>query len=134
GLTRDELQGVIGHEMSHIANWDTRYMTAVAILVGLIVLVADGVQRALLYAGVGDSVSRGGERRSSLGPLLIILVVFSILAPIAAMLVRFAVSRQREYLADATAWLFPRNPAGLIRALQKRRAAAEPFRGANRAT
>jgi len=134
GLTRDELQGVIGHEMSHIANWDTRYMTAVAILVGLIVLVADGVQRSLFYASVGDSGSRRGDRRSSLGPLLIILVVFSILAPIAAMLVRFAVSRQREYLADATSVRFTRNPTGLIRALQKLQAAAEPFRGANRAT
>src|SRR6185503_18807209 len=91
-------------------------------------------QRSLFYASVGDSGSRRGDRRSSLGPLLIILVVFSILAPIAAMLVRFAVSRQREYLADATSVRFTRNPTGLIRALQKLQAAAEPFRGANRAT
>jgi heat shock protein HtpX len=135
GLTRDELQGVIGHEMSHIANWDTRYMTAVAILVGLIVLVADGVRRSLFYASMGDSGRRrDGRRGSSMGPLIIILIVFSILAPIAAMLVRFAVSRQREYLADATSVRFTRNPTGLIRALQKLQAAAEPFRGANRAT
>ncbi len=134
GLTRDELQGVIGHEMSHIANWDTRYMTAVAILVGLIVLVADGVRRSLFYASMGDSGRRRGDRRGSMGPLIIILILFSILAPIAAMLVRFAVSRQREYLADATSVRFTRNPTGLIRALQKLQAAAEPFRGANRAT
>ena len=134
GLARDELQGVVGHEMSHIANWDTRYMTAVAILVGLIALVADGVRRSLFYASMGGGGRRRGNRRSSMGPLIIILIVFSILAPIAAMLVRFAVSRQREYLADATSVRFTRNPTGLIRALQKLQAAAEPFRGANRAT
>jgi heat shock protein HtpX len=134
GLTRDELQGVIGHEMSHIANWDTRYMTAVAILVGLIVLVADGVRRSLFYGSLGGGGRRRGDRRGSMGPLIVILLVFSILAPIAAMMVRFAVSRQREYLADATSVRFTRNPVGLIRALQKLEATAEPFRGANRAT
>jgi heat shock protein HtpX len=134
GLSRDELQGVIGHEMSHIANWDTRYMTAVGILVGLIVLVADGVRRSLFYGSMGGSGRRRDDRRGSLGPLIVILIVFSILAPIAAVLVRFAVTRQREYLADATSVRLTRNPTGLIQALQKLQAAAEPFRGANRAT
>jgi len=133
GLTRDELQGVVGHEMSHIANWDTRYMTAVGILVGLIALVADGVRRSLYYGSLGGA-GRRGRRGGSAGPLVIILLLFSILAPIAAMLVRFAVSRQREYLADATSVRFTRNPVGLIQALHKLEAAAEPFRGANRAT
>jgi heat shock protein HtpX len=133
GLARDELQGVVGHEMGHIANWDTRYMTAVAILVGLIVLVADGIRRSLFYASLGGG-RRRDRRGGGAGPLIIILVVFSILAPIAAMLVRFAVSRQREYLADATSVRFTRNPTGLIRALRKLEAAAEPFHGANRAT
>ena len=133
GLARDELQGVVGHEMGHIANWDTRYMTAVAILVGLIVLVADGIRRSLFYASLGGGRHRD-RRGGGAGPLIIILIVFSILAPIAAMLVRFAVSRQREYLADATSVRFTRNPTGLIRALRKLEAAAEPFHGANRAT
>jgi len=133
GLTREELQGVVGHEMSHIANWDTRYMTAVAILVGLIVLVADGVRRSLFYASLGRG-GRHDRRGGSATFLIVILIVFSILAPIAAMLVRFAVSRQREYLADATSVRFTRNPQGLISALGKLEAAAAPFHGANRAT
>lgn len=133
GLTREELQGVVGHEMSHIANWDTRYMTAVAILVGLIVLVADAVRRSLFYASLGRD-GRRDRRGGSATFLIVILIVFSILAPIAAMLVRFAVSRQREYLADATSVRFTRNPQGLIAALGKLEAAAAPFRGANRAT
>jgi heat shock protein HtpX len=135
GLTRDELQGVVGHEMSHIANWDTRYMTAVAILVGLIALVADAVRRTLFYSSLGGRRRRGDRGGGgAAGILVIVLIVFAIVAPIAAMLVRFAVSRQREYLADATSVRFTRNPTGLIRALRKLEAAAEPFQGANRAT
>ncbi len=135
-LSRDELQGVVGHEMGHIANWDTRYMTAVGILVGLIALVADGIRRSVFYGGFGGSRRSSGDRKGGgAGPiLLVLLVVFAILAPIAAMLVRFAVSRQREYLADATSVRFTRNPTGLIHALEKLEAAAEPFQGANRAT
>jgi heat shock protein HtpX len=134
-LSRDELQGVVGHEMGHIANWDTRYMTAVAILVGLIALVADGIRRMVFYGGFGGSRRGSGDRKGGGGAiLLVLLVVFAILAPIAAMLVRFAVSRQREYLADATSVRFTRNPTGLIHALEKLEAAAEPFQGANRAT
>ncbi len=128
GLSRDELQGVVGHEMSHIANLDTRYLTAVAILVGLIGLVADATRRSLFYSG------RRQRRGRAAAPLIAILLLFSILAPIAAMLVRFAVSRQREYLADATAVRFTRNPTGLIGALQKLEASVQPFAGANRAT
>jgi heat shock protein HtpX len=131
-LSRDELQGVVGHEMSHIANWDIRYMTAVGILVGLIALVADGIRRSLFYGRIGGGSGR--DRKGGGAILLVLLLLFAILAPIAAMLVRFAVSRQREYLADATSVRFTRNPTGLIKALEKLEAAAEPFRGANRAT
>jgi heat shock protein HtpX len=130
-LNREELQGVVAHEMGHIANWDIRYMTAVAILVGLIVLVADGVRRSLFY-GVRPAGRRRGK--GGAGVLVVVLLVFAILAPLAAQLVRFAVSRQREYLADATAVQFTRNPLGLISALGKLATAAQPFRGANRAT
>jgi len=133
-LNRDELQGVIGHEMGHILNWDTRYMTAVAILVGLIALVCDGARRMVFYGSLGERRDRDDRRGSSLGPLIAVFIVFAILAPIAAQLVRFAVSRQREYLADATSVQLTRNPLGLIGALEKLAAAQHPFPGANRAT
>ena len=135
-LTRDELQGVIGHEMGHVLNMDTRYMTAVAILVGLIALVCDLARRMMWYGSLGGS-SRRSDREKGGGNviLLVIFIVFAILAPIAAQLVRFAVSRQREYLADATSVQFTRNPDGLISALQKLEAAAgKPFPGVSDAT
>jgi len=131
-LNREELQGVIAHEMSHILNWDTRYMTAVGILVGLIALVCDGVLRAG-RAGIGSG-GRGKGKGGGAAILVIVLIVFAILAPIAAQLVRFAVSRQREYLADATSVQLTRNPLGLMHALQKLHDNAQPFDGANRAT
>lgn len=132
-LNREELQGVIAHEMSHILNWDTRYMTAVGILVGLIALVCDGVLRAG-RAGVGLGGGRGKGKGGGAAILVIVLFIFAILAPIAAQMVRFAVSRQREYLADATSVQLTRNPLGLMHALQKLHDNAQPFAGANRAT
>jgi heat shock protein HtpX len=135
-LNREELQGVIGHEMGHVLNMDTRYMTAVAILVGLIALVCDAARRMMWYGG-----AMGGGRRRDRDEkgggnilLLVIFIVLAILAPIAAQLVRFAVSRQREYLADATSVRLTRNPVGLIGALEKLAAEQRPFDGANRAT
>lgn len=120
-LTRDELQGVVAHEMSHILNWDIRYMTAVGILVGLIALVSDAIVRARWHRGV--RVSSGGRRSKGGGGaaiiVFLIVIFFAILAPIAGRLVQFAVSRQREYLADATSVQLTRNPLGLIGALQK---------------
>ncbi|MFM9842276.1 MAG: M48 family metallopeptidase [Dongiaceae bacterium] len=132
-LNREELQGVIAHEMSHILNWDTRYMTAVGILVGLIALVCDGVLRAG-RGGIGTRVGRGKGKGGGAAILMIVLIIFAILAPIAAQMVRFAVSRQREYLADATSVQLTRNPLGLMHALQKLHDHAQPFDGANRAT
>jgi heat shock protein HtpX len=135
-LSRDELQGVIGHEMGHVLNMDTRYMTAVAILVGLIALVCDVARRMMWYGSIGGS-SRRRDREEKGGGNIILLVIFialAILAPIAAQLVRFAVSRQREYLADATSVRLTRNPVGLIGALEKLAAEQQPFHGANRAT
>jgi heat shock protein HtpX len=133
-LDRDELQGVIAHEMSHILNWDTRYMTAVGILVGLIALVCDGVLRAGRVGFGSGGSSRGSKGKGGAAALIIILVVFAVLAPIAAQMVRFAVSRQREYLADATSVQLTRNPLGLMHALQKLHSDPQPFFGANRAT
>jgi heat shock protein HtpX len=133
-LNRDELQGVIGHEMGHILNMDTRYMTAVAILVGLIALVCDAARRMMWYGAATGGRRRDRDKGGGNAILVVIFIVFAILAPIAAQLVRFAVSRQREYLADATSVRLTRNPVGLIGALEKLAAEQRPFDGANRAT
>ncbi|CAN5449817.1 zinc metalloprotease HtpX [soil metagenome] len=134
-LNRDELQGVIAHEMSHIANLDTRYMTIVGVTVGLIALIADMILRTRRWGGTSrSSSSSSGKKSSGAGFLIIVLIVVAIIAPIAAKAVQMAVSRQREYLADATSVQFTRNPDGLISALQKLAAAAAPFPGVSRAT
>jgi heat shock protein HtpX len=132
-LSRDELQGVVGHEMGHIMNFDIRYATAVAVMVGLIVLVSDVAWRGLRFSGGGggDGKRKGG---GGLGPLAIILFAFAFLAPFIAKLVQMAVSRQREYLADASSVQFTRNPAGLIGALEKIDGSGTPMAGASRAT
>lgn len=130
-LNRDELQAVIGHEMGHIVNWDIRYATAVSILVGLIVLLSDGVLRGSLFGGHGRS-SKGGNSSGAI--LFIVLLVFAILAPIVARLVQMAVSRQREFLADASSVKITRNPHALISALEKLSHETVKFTGANRAT
>jgi heat shock protein HtpX len=130
-LTREELQGVVGHEMGHIANLDTRYMTVVGVTVGLIALVASMILRALQWGSYSGS---GRDRKGGSGFLIIVLLVVAILAPLAAKAVQMAVSRQREYLADATSVQFTRNPSGLISALTKLEAAAKPFPGVSDAT
>jgi len=132
-LNRDELQGVIGHEMGHVVNWDIRYATAVSILVGLIALLSDGILRSVFYGGVGGR-RRGGNRDNGAGILVLVMIIFAVLAPLFARLVQMAVSRQREFLADATSVRLTRNPLGLISALEKLAHSAQPFPGANRAT
>jgi heat shock protein HtpX len=133
-LDRDELQGVVGHEMAHIANLDTRYMTVVGVTVGLIALVADMILRTMQWGSFSRSRRDDDKKSSGAGILVILLIVFAILAPLAAKAVQMAVSRQREYLADATSVQFTRNPNGLISALTKLTAAAAPFPGVSRAT
>jgi heat shock protein HtpX len=134
-LNREELQGVVGHEMGHIANLDTRYMTVVGVTVGLIALVASMILRAMQWGSFSGRSS--SDRKSSGGSafLIIVLLVVAVLAPLAAKAVQMAVSRQREYLADATSVQFTRNPEGLISALSKLEAAAgKPFPGVSDAT
>jgi heat shock protein HtpX len=116
-LNRAELQAVIGHEMGHVANLDMRYMTAVAVTVGLIALISEVALRSLHWGATGRSRSSDRKSGGVQIVLIIVLVVFAILAPIAAKLVQFAVSRQREYLADATSVQFTRDPESLISAL-----------------
>lgn len=130
-LDRNELQGVVGHEMAHIANADTRYLSVVAATVGLISMISYAILRTLRHVRFGG----GGRSRGKGGGLIVlvlvlIVVLVSLLAPLAARLVQFAVSRQREYLADATSVQFTRHPQGLASALRKIDAAAQPFPGA----
>jgi heat shock protein HtpX len=132
-LNRDELQGVVAHEMSHLANLDTRYMVVVGVTVGLIALVCDMLLRSLAW-GRGGRSSSSDKKGGGAVILIILLIVVAILAPIAAKFVQMAVSRQREYLADATSVRFTRNPSGLISALGKLAEKAEPFPGVSRAT
>jgi heat shock protein HtpX len=131
-LDREELQGVIGHEMGHIVNWDIRYATAVGVIVGLIALVSDGALRSLRFSGRSQS----SNSRAGGGAVMIVLflLVFAALAPLFSRLVQMAVSRQREFLADATSVRLTRHPEGLIAALEKLALNAKPFKGANRAT
>jgi heat shock protein HtpX len=132
-LNRDELQGVVAHEMSHLANLDTRYMVVVGVTVGLIALVCDMLLRSLSW-GRSNRSSSNDKKGGGAAILIILLIVVAILAPIAAKFVQMAVSRQREYLADATSVQFTRNPSGLISALGKLAEKAEPFPGVSRAT
>lgn len=132
-LNREELQGVVAHEMAHLANLDTRYMVVVGVTVGLIALVCDMLLRTMAWGSSGRSSS--SDKKSSGGGLLIILlIVVAVVAPLAAKAVQMAVSRQREYLADATSVQFTRNPNGLISALGKLGDKAAPFPGVSRAT
>jgi heat shock protein HtpX len=138
-LTRDELAGVIAHEMSHVRHYDIRFAMLMATMVGLIVFACDAFWR-MLRVGMWTGGRRSGGRSSDKGAgvvmivLLIIAVILAIIAPILAMAIRFAVSRQREYLADAGAVELTRDPAGLIGALRKLGACREPLEAANRAT
>ena len=129
-----ELEGVIAHELSHIGNYDIRLMTLVVVLVGLVALLADFMLRLTIW-GAG---ARPGNRGRSGGSAVIIIYAFAllaaILAPIAAQLIRMALSRQREYLADASGALLTRYPEGLASALEKIAADKDPLEVANKAT
>jgi len=133
-LDREELQGVVAHEMSHIRNYDIRFETLVGILVGMIALIADFFLRWSFWGGMGRR--RGGSSgNDQAGAILaIVAIVLAILAPLAAYAVQFAVSRRREYLADASAVELTRNPLGLARALTRIASDPAPLRHANRAT
>ena len=118
-MNRDELEGVLAHELSHIHNYDILVGTIAVTLVGFVALLADFGLRLLLFGGIG------GRRRDSRDAgqvyLLALSVVFIVLAPIAAKAMQLAISRRREALADVSGVLITRNPAGLIAALEKLR-------------
>lgn len=110
-----ELEGVIAHELSHIKNYDIRLSCVVSVMVGFIVMLSDLFSRALFWGGLND---RDSDSKAN-GILMIIGLIFLILSPIFGTLMQLALSRKREFLADATAVEFTRNPEGLISALQK---------------
>jgi heat shock protein HtpX len=134
-LDREELQGVIGHELSHVRNFDIRFALLVAVLVGSIALLADFFLRFTFWGGGRRG---GGDRDRGGGALIaivyVIAIVLAILAPFIARLVQLAVSRQREYLADASSVELTRNPHGLEQALAKIASDKEVLEVANRAT
>ncbi|HLJ43009.1 MAG TPA: M48 family metallopeptidase, partial [Candidatus Binataceae bacterium] len=140
-MDREEVQGVLGHEMAHVRDYDIRTMMMIAVLVAGIAMLADFVYRSMWYTGgVG-----GGERRSSsrdndnnsgnAGALIgLLVIVLAVLAPFFAQLLAMAVSREREYLADAASVEFTRNPRALLRALERIAQTESPLRNASRGT
>jgi heat shock protein HtpX len=134
-LNRDELQGVVAHEMSHIRNFDIRVMTIVAALVGAVALLADWARRGMMWGGGArrrDRDDRGGGVAGII--FFAVWMVAVLLAPLLAQLLAMMVSRRREYLADASGAELTRNPMGLARALEKIESAVEPTAAINRGT
>ncbi len=134
-LNRDEMQGVIGHEVSHIKNRDVLLMAICSVLLGTIVILAWYASRVMLFGGMGRT-RRSSSGGGGSGQIIIILVAIAlmILAPIMAQLIYFAISRRREYLADASSALYTRYPEGLASALEKIAASPEQLKTANKAT
>ncbi len=126
-LNRTELEGVLAHETSHIKNYDIRFMMLVTVLVGMVALLSDFMLRTFVWGG-----GRSREKGNAL--IMAIAIALAILAPIAAMLMKLALSRRREYLADANGALLTRYPEGLASALEKLKADKEPLAAANKAT
>lgn len=129
-LDRDELQGVIAHELSHVRNYDIRYMTLVVVTVGAIALLADFALRHLRWGGG----PRGSRNRDAGLPWMALALVVAVLAPLSARLLQAAVSRRRETLADLGAAEMTRYPSALARALEKIESDPEVLEAANRAT
>jgi len=114
-LDKQELEGVLAHELSHIANYDIKFMTLAAILVGMISIIAQIFLRSLFWSSLG-----GGDNRNKNGVIFMVIgIILAILAPIVVALVQLAISRKREYAADSSAVKFVRSPTGLISALEK---------------
>ncbi len=136
-MDREELQGVIGHEMSHIRDYDIRTMTMVAVMVGGIAMLSDFVYRMSFYGGFGgrrsrsSSDSEGGDAGAIIA---IVVIVLAVIAPIIAQLVAMAVSREREYLADASSVEFTRNPRALLRALERIQQVESPLKAGTAGT
>jgi heat shock protein HtpX len=135
-LNRDELQGVIAHEIGHIKNRDVLLMVIAGVMLGTIVMLAWWAQRMLFFGGMGRSrrSSKSGGGGSGQAIILVVSLVLMILAPIAAQLIYYAISRKREYLADASSALYTRYPEGLASALEKLATSSTAVKSANKAT
>lgn len=133
-LNRDELQGVIAHEMSHIQNYDILFATMIGIMVGTIVLISDVAIRSLFFGRRRRSSGSGKGGGGAMIIMLIIALVLIILSPILAKIIQMAVSRRREYLADASGAKLTRYPEGLASALEKIAFSGKKMRHASRAT
>ena len=134
-LDREELQGVIGHELSHVRNFDIRFSLIVGVMVGAIAILADFFLRFTFWGGIsGRRSSRDSGGNGAAAVILVIAIVLAILAPIISRFIQLAVSRQREYLADASSVELTRNPYGLERALAKIGSDQEVLEVANRGT
>jgi heat shock protein HtpX len=135
-LDREETQGVIAHEMSHIRNYDIRTMTLVAAMMGTLVLIADWSARALRAGGGGSGRGSRSDRKGGggAGLLAVVAIVFIIVSPLLSRLLAMAISRQREYLADASGVELTRNPAGLARALEQIGQFSSPLKRATQGT
>jgi heat shock protein HtpX len=130
-LNRTELEGVIAHELSHVKNYDTRLQSVVAVMVGLVALMGDWFLRMRWFGGGRDR----DKDEENLGAIIMILgIIFAILSPIIAQLIQLAISRRREFMADAGSVEITRQPSGLISALEKISADNEPLEAANKAT
>lgn len=135
-LTRDELQGVIGHELSHVRHYDILFATLIAVMVGVLVMLCDIFLRSLWWGG-GRRRSRSRERQGGGGLMAVLMLaalVLAIISPILARIIQMAISRQREYLADVGSVELTRNPHGLASALAKLAGDEEVLEVANRAT
>ena len=118
-MNRQELEGVLAHEMSHIKNYDIKVMLLAAVLVGVVILLSDIMLRSFLWGGGRSRSSNNNSGGQAQFILIIVALVLAILAPIIAQLIKLAISRKREYLADASAVQLTRNPSGLSSALTK---------------
>lgn len=127
-LNKTELEGVIAHELAHVGNRDILLSTVTVVLVGFVSIVADVFTRSMFWGGHRDSNNKGG------GALMIVGIVFAVLAPIFATLIQLAISRKREFLADASGALLTRYPEGLANALVKIAQYGRPMERANTAT
>lgn len=131
-LNRSELEGVLAHELSHIGNRDMLISTVAVVLVGFIAILSDIFLRSLWFSSIFGGRDR--DREGGNGLVILIGIILSILAPIVATLIRLAISRQREFLADASGALLTRYPDGLASALEKISNYAQPLKTANNAT
>lgn len=132
-LNRLELEGVIAHEMSHIKNYDVLVQTLAVVMVGVVALLSDWILRSFLWGG-GRRRSREKGGGNAAAIFVVVALVLAVLSPIVAQLLRLAISRKREFLADANGALLTRYPPGLASALRKLAADKEPLEAANKAT